>query len=416
MSLIFIVADSLRHDALGCFGGAARTPTVDSLARGSALFERVISAAPWTVPSVAAMLTGVYAHRLGLARWDQPWPAATPSLFSRAKRSGYRCASFVFDPAYLFSAVPQAAVHGSSQDTGALIAWLRQHRREPFVLFIHYWWTHIPYLDTPMDTATWRRGAEAILQAVASGPEARDGVKRLYRRAVERFSEVWLPRVLEAADLERTWLLLTADHGESWAERPGCSPPAGVFDLHGNSLYEEVLRIPLLLRPPGGGDERRISALTRSVDILPTLAELLSLQGALRRAGEMDGASVAGAVLGREPRPATDALSVMSRDFVDTPSLPRNPADLWSGFALTTSRHKLIWQPGSGREGERRQAFDLSRDPGEAQDISGQQLPALEQGWRRLEMEAARAKVGELAPGYLEQTTARLRELGYLDE
>ena len=291
MSLIFIVADSLRHDHLGCTGGPVSTPTVDGLADSGALFERVISAAPWTVPSVASMLSGVNCHRLGLVQWEQPWRQDTPSLFDIARQAGYEVASFVFDPSFMFTSVPQAGVRGSSQDTTAVLDWIRQHRDDRYLLFLHYWWTHIPYVDLPMSTAAWRQGADHVLAALAAGAEAREGVKRLYRRAVERFSEQWLPRVLDAADLDTTWVLLTADHGESWGERPGDDPPADVFDLHGNALWDEVLRVPMIIRQPGGGEPQRLPGLSRTVDILPTLAELLGLVSVTPGA-DVDGVSL----------------------------------------------------------------------------------------------------------------------------
>ena len=408
MSLIFIVADSLRHDALGCFGGAARTPTADNLARGSVCFHRVISAAPWTVPSLASIFSGLSCHRMGLVRWDQPWPAAAPSLFRRARRSGYRVASFVFDPAFLLSQVAEAGVQGSSQDEEAVLGWLRRHRREQFLLFIHYWWTHVPYLDTPTDSAAWEEGARVVVRAVASGAEARQGVKRLYRRAVERFSERWLPRVLEAADLDRTWLVLTADHGESWAERPGSPAPASVFDLHGNTLHDEVLRVPLLIRSPGGGPHHAVPELIRTVDILPTLTDLLGLELGEQQ-HEMDGCSLAGVVQGGGPPPRLEAYSARNRDFTTASRLPDDPAELWRAFGLTTPRYKLIWEQGT----ERRRAFDLDQDPGETRDISGQDLPELEQGWRRLERQAARARVGPPPAGGPVEIERRMRELGY---
>jgi arylsulfatase A-like enzyme len=215
-------------------GSLPATPTVDGLASEGAVFERVITAAPWTVPSLAAMLTGVFAHRLGLVKWEQPWPADYVSLFGLAKTAGYEVASFVFDPKYLFSRVPQAHVKGSSQDTASILQWLQEHKGKPYFLLIHYWWTHIPYIASPMDTVGWRTVSDQVLSVLRAGPDARAGVQRLYAHAVEHFSEQWLPQILDAIELEQTWVALTADHGESWGERNPDCPPDTVFDLHGN--------------------------------------------------------------------------------------------------------------------------------------------------------------------------------------
>jgi len=422
MSLVLIVADSLRHDALGCtdhhrgrspFGlpVAVRTPTIDALAAEGTRFDRVVTAAPWTVPSVAAMLTGVYAHRLGLAKWEQPWPADHDNLFLRARAGGYEVASFVFDPHYLLRRVPEAQVCGSSQDTAAVVKWLRAHRGQRFVLLLHYWWTHIPYVAKPMTAAAWKQVSDQVLEALRTGPAARAGVQRLYGHAVEQLSEQWLPQVLEAIDLDDCWVALTADHGDCWGERGLPANIRNVFDLHGSTLFDEVLRVPLIIRPPRGGPGQVIEGLTRTVDLMPTLADLLGLKPLPSPDDSMDGVSLANCVRqGAEP-PALDALSVRNRDVVEAARLPTDPRDLYDGWALTTARHKQIVEPAA----ERRLAFDLEADPGELNPLGAPSDPELEPGWQRLTDELSRARVGL----WLEQDAAQLRErlraLGYLE-
>ncbi len=425
MNLLLIVADSLREDALGCRaprpGAAApgryrleppaRTPTLDGLAAEGVAFDRVVSAAPWTVPAIAALLTGAYAHRLGLAKWEQPFPPEFPSLFHRARAAGATVASFVFDPGHLFRRVPEAGVVASSQDVPALLAWLDAHRNEEHLLFVHYWWTHVPYLATPMDPAAWRQLTERVLRSLGASPAAREGVKRLYRLAVERFSEDFLPRLLERIDLERTCVVVTADHGESWGERDEAAAPAHVFDLHGNALYDEVLRVPLLVRSPGGARGKRVGGLVRSVDLGPTLGALLGWPA--EDAPALDGVDLSASVRSGAEPPPLEAVSVMTRDFVDAPRIPRAPEELYSGYALTTARHKLVLEPGSGR----RRAFDLAADPDETQDLvaAGREPPELAAGFRRLHDEALRARVGDFDPREVAELARRLRDLGYLE-
>jgi arylsulfatase A-like enzyme len=282
-----------------------------------------------------------------------------------------------------------------------------EHRGGEFVAFVHYWWTHIPYIAKPMTTPQWKALSDQVLAAVRAGGQAREGAKGLYRLAVERFSEEWLPSVLDAVDLSTTWVVLVGDHGESWGERPGTAVQ-DVFDLHGNGLYDEVLRVPLLIRPPGGGPAHRPAGLARTVDILPTLAELLGLGAA---PDEIDGVSLAAPVRAGVGATAEQALSVRSGDFVNARALPEDPRDLWSGWALTTLRHKLIWEPGSGS----RRAFDLPADPLETVDVSERDAAALADGWRTLEREASRALVGPSSDEDLQRTAQRLRDLGYVD-
>ncbi|MDD5308258.1 MAG: sulfatase [Deltaproteobacteria bacterium] len=408
MSLVIVVADSVRADMLGRPGGSTRTPFFDGLAAHGTLFERVVSSAPWTVPSIAAMLTGVYAHRLGLAKWEQPWPEGRPSLFDLAAGAGLEVGSFVFDTGHLFRNVPVARVRGSSQDVPALLSWLEARRGREFVAFVHHWWTHVPYVSRPMTSPVWRKVTDALMATLAKSETARVKARELYRMAVERFSEQWLPRLVDTLDLDTTWLVVTADHGESFGTRPETAALKDVFDLHGNTLHKEMLEVPLLVRPPGGGPARRVPGLARTVDLMPTLADLLGLKPVPT---DLDGASLARCVRFGEPAAASEAISVMNRDFVDLPDLPDDPLDLWSGISLATPSRKLIWKL---RPDERR-AYDLTTDPGETTDVSERDAALLTPLWQRLETELGRAIVGKVLPGDAERIRARLRKLGYIE-
>jgi arylsulfatase A-like enzyme len=409
MSAVILVADSVRADMLGRPGGRASTPFFDGLAAQGASFDAVISSAPWTVPSIAAMLTGVYAHRLGLVKWEQPWPASRRSLFDLAADAGMEVGSFVFDTAHLFRNVGAASVRGSSQDVPAMLRWLEARRGRPFVAFVHYWWTHVPYVSMPMTVPTWKKVSDALLAAIRRSAAARAKAEDLYRIAVERFSESFLPGLVGALDLDATWLLVTADHGESFGNRPESAGLRDVFDLHGNTLYREVLEVPLLVRPPGGlAQGRRVGGLARTVDLFPTAAELLGL-GPLP--GDLDGASLAACVTGDARAGAAEAISAMNRDFVDLPELPEDPGDVWSGFSLTTPSRKLMVDARSSV----RRAFDLERDPGETVDVAEAEAEALAPLFARLDGERARAIVGEVIPGDAARIRERLKRLGYIE-
>lgn len=420
MSLVLIVADSLRHDALGCGGAGngvtphrlaapARTPTIDGLAAEGVVFERVVSAAPWTVPSIASMFSGMFAHRLGLAQWQQPFPAECPTLFEGARRAGLLVASFVFDTGHLFCRVPEAGVRASSQDIPALLNWMDAHRDVEYFLFIHYWWTHVPYIAHPMSPREWRQLSERVLRGLRTGAAAREGVKRLYLRAVERFSEDFVPRVLERADLARTWVVITADHGESWGERLETAALRDVFDLHGNTLYEELLRVPLVIRSPRGGPARRVTDLIRTVDLAPTLAGLLGWGGPPDP--NIDGVDLSDCIRSGAAPPKLTGISVMNRDFIEAPDLPRDPGELYHGWALTSARYKLIHDAMT----RQRVVFDLSEDPGETSPLG--ETPGdgeLAAGWRELERQRRRARVRPVADAEVDALEQQLRELGYL--
>jgi arylsulfatase A-like enzyme len=166
--------------------------------------------------------------------------------------------------------------------------------------------------------------------------------------------------------------------------------------------------VPLIIRPPGGNSGFRAQGLARTVDILPTFIELLKLGCG---PSDLDGISLATSIQSGAPASATEAVSVMNKNFVEVPRLPDKADALWNGFALTTERYKQIWEPLTNR----RMAFDLRLDPKETIDISAQGIEALEEGWSRLRWELFHARVGALTPADVEEVNKRLRDLGYME-
>jgi len=144
------------------------------------------------------------------------------------------------------------------------------------------------------------------------------------------------------------------------------------------------------------------------VDLFPTAAELLGFGPV---PADIDGVSLAPCVTSGARAPAAEAISVMNRDFVDLPELPKNPDDVWCGYALTTETRKLIVDTRTGS----RRAFDLTSDPGETIDIAAADAGALAPLFERLDRERARAVVGDVLPGDAERIRERLRRLGYLE-
>jgi arylsulfatase A-like enzyme len=405
MRIVVVVADSLRADVLGHAGGPCATPFLARMAAEGTSFRSVFSSTPWTVPSMAALVTGVYPHRLGVFRWEHPLPARFPTVFSAAARAGSRVASFVFHPRYLFSAVPEANVMGSSQDFDSVFNFLRNQRERNLLTFVHYWGTHVPYLDRPLSVGAWGDICSQVLAAARKNPTVvLPKLRALYRRAVERFSELFLPRLADAIACHASdgfLMVVTADHGETWGERQG-RPPETVFDLHGNALFDESLQVPLLAWGPAWLHRGCVDGLARTVDLAPTLADFVGAKDAL--ASDADGISLASAFRQGTPPAADEALAFATDDFLSTPRpAPRSPAELWTAFALRSRRWKYLWQPSEAR------VFDLQSDPGEERPLprdSGE--PA--QGWHTLDRERARAFcVTE------DGADARLRALGYID-
>ncbi|HEY3445225.1 MAG TPA: sulfatase-like hydrolase/transferase [Myxococcales bacterium] len=397
MRVVLLVADSLRADAPGFAGGTCKTPTLDRLASEGLRVPLAVSAAPWTVPSLSTMVTALYPHRLGLYRWEQPLPEGA-NLFSAFADGGHRVASFVFDPGYLFSAVPDAGVVGSSQQLDAVVDWIDGCDSPDLFVFVHYWGTHFPYLDKPMTVPQWSSLSNQVVEALRAEPEVvRPKLKGMYQLAIEKMDERFLPRLAAAtarhAKGEDGWLIaVTGDHGESWGER---GKVADVFDLHGNHLRDEVLRVPLVLSGPKRLRGKIRGGLVSLADLGPTL---LDVAGVAPLGGKRDGHSLFAG--GRQ-----SALACSMADFVAKPQPPANPDELWTALCLRTPAHKLLWDLKSST----RQVFDLTADPNEERPLPpGSGEPA--EGWAELD----RAKAEMVCAPPPDLAEERLRALGYL--
>jgi arylsulfatase A-like enzyme len=420
MRIVLLVADSLRADAQRPQGGLCVTPTLDRLAREGVSFETALTCASWTVPSIAAMATGVYGHRLGLYRWQQPIPDRHPTVFRLLADAGYRVASFVFDEKQLLSSVPEACVEGSSQRLDGVVDWLERCEEGDLFLFIHYWGTHFPYLDKPMTNAAWKKVSDSVIDAMNADPEAvRPKVRMLYARSVERLSEIFIPRLLGAL-LRRggrsgCCLAVTSDHGESWGERlPPGAALKNVFDLHGNRLYEETLRVPLIFWGPPWLKKGSAGGLARTVDIAPTLLEAAGVRGFPVEEGEqgkeggegIDGISLLPCLTAGEPACAPSAIAARSADFITVRETPQDPSKLWLQLALRTRRWKYLWSPAA----DERILHDLQDDPGELRPL----LPGSGEppdGWETLRTEFRRSRCA--TP--VDAAARRLEKLGYIE-
>ncbi len=280
-NLVVYVADALRTDHVGCYGARwVRTPTIDAFAAGGVRFAQAIAAAPWTCPSTTSMITGLYPHHHAYLHWDAELDPAFPTLFTVAAALGYETASFVFDENYLFKGFPDANVVGTSEQLDGAVRWLREHRSSPLCLWFHSWATHMPYDILHADRKDWQRAKADIIAGIQSdSASALEALRESYRRAVERSSEVLFASFLEALDdlglRERTVVALVSDHGESWGERfANKEDVKGTYHLHGATLYDEVVEVPLVLAGPDLPVGRVVSSQVSLVDLMPTLLEL----------------------------------------------------------------------------------------------------------------------------------------------
>ena len=294
MNVVVYVSDALRADHLGCYGARfLDTKTIDELAAGGIRFDQAISAAPWTAPSMTSMVTGLYPHHHGYLHWDAELDPLTETLFRALSAHGYDVGTFVFDTNYLFKEMPEANVLGTSETLDQAIAWLRERREKPFLLFFHNWATHMPYDILHSERKDWLSAKQEVIGGIQSDSAyALEAMREGYRRAVERQSEALVASMLEELESlglrESTVFAFLSDHGESWGERFSVKEEVkGVYHMHGATLNDEIVNVPLILSAPGTLEPAVVPSQVRSVDLMPTLLELAGVP-----AREIDGESL----------------------------------------------------------------------------------------------------------------------------
>lgn len=395
MNVLVYVSDALRVDHLGCYGARfLNTRTIDELAAGGVRFDQAIAAAPWTAPSTLSLVTGLYAHRHGYLHWDAPLDPRVETVFRAFSAHGYEVASFVFDRSYLFKDLPEANVLGTSETLDGAIEWLRARRQQPFLLYFHSWATHMPYDVLHSERQEWLAAKQQVIDGIQSdSASALEALREAYRQAVERQSEVLVASLLEELDAlglrERTLLVFTSDHGESWGERFNDKRDVkGVYHMHGATLYDEIVHVPLVLSAPGCLEPGVVRSQVRSVDLAPTLLDLAGLPAA-----EVDGASL---------RPLVDGEEWEDRDAL----IAGTDRGRLTKLAIRRPPWKLILEIETGEE----EAYRLDLDPREREprDDVPPELRAL------LFEELASVERHELTAEEEAAVVKRLSDLGYL--
>jgi arylsulfatase A-like enzyme len=396
VNLIVYVSDALRVDHVGCYGARwIDTRTIDELAAGGVRFDQAISAAPWTCPAMTSMVTGLYPHHHGYLHWDADLDPGLETLFSAAAAQGYETGTFVFDEGYLFKDLPHANVLGTTETLDGAIEWLRGHRDSPFVLFVHSWATHMPYDIHHAKRREWRAAKQEVMAGIQSdSASALEALRESYRGAVEHQSETILASFLEELDRlglrERTAFAFLSDHGESWGERfADKSAVEGIYHMHGATLYDEVVQVPLILAAPGRLEPGVVWSQVRSVDLMPTLLDLAGIGF-----GPLDGASLLPLVEGSEEADRPAVIAGTDRGAL-------------SQLALRLPPWKLILHVEEGRE----EAYRLDLDPRELRSRPDD-VPAELRELLYRELETADSPT--LSEEEEKVVESRLADLGYL--
>jgi arylsulfatase A-like enzyme/HEAT repeat protein len=330
--VLLVTIDALRADHLGNYGYRRDTsPNLDRLAAQSVVFERAYAPAPHSSYSLCSMMTSEYLHEtLDLGR---PPPLSTlPSVLAQA---GYHTAAFYTDGIFHTAAERlEAYEHGAfgfalhdqstyvaEQLTERALAEVERTvaRGEPSSLFwVHYFDVHEPYRSTHFGSSDLDRYDSEIRHVDAEVQRLIEGVRQRLARDVI--------------------VVLSADHGEEFHDH------GGVY--HGSTVYDEQVRVPLIINAPGL-HARRVPAPVSTIDIAPTVLGFLGLSPAATMRGRDLRPLATGA--GEPPQPAFSAV-IHKKMIVQ-----------WPYKLIADLRFGLF------------ELYHLERDPGERDNLADRQ-------------------------------------------
>jgi len=436
-SVILIVVDALRADRLPCYGyDKVQAPAINAFSRDAVLFERAFSQASWTRASFATIYTSLYPSTHNTKYKSSSLPDSVITIAEALKAAGYVTAGFAdnihvtpefnfqqgFDeytylaPDYFFYATASASelamykqlrvirerfavrkkkVGHYYQDakvvTDHALSWLDRQGEKPFFLMLHYMDTHDPYFEHPYNGRGYARVANP-----RPAPEMAPKYSATYDREIE-YLDTHLDRLFRFLKrkgyYDRMVIVLTSDHGEEFYDHSGW--------WHGQTLYREVVHVPLIVKLPGEerAGERR-SDLARSLDIAPTIADLLGVDPPVIWQGKS----------------LFDASTPPTRFVFFEQDLEGNVLE--GGM---DSRYKIVLaNPANPRGLPPVEIFDVKSDSLELNNLYGTEtgerlFPSLAERLERIEKYAQAFSFAEQKAKVSEEVKERMRVLGYTE-
>jgi arylsulfatase A-like enzyme/Tfp pilus assembly protein PilF len=386
-AVVLISIDTCRADHLGCYGDTRSiTPELDRFAQDALRCTRALASVPMTLPSHCTMFTGTSPLQHGVHdNLGYRLAAADRTVAEVLQEAGWRTAavvgSFVLNSSF---GLAQGFEHydddmggGGARSnerpaavvTRRAIEWLGAGPRQPFFLFVHYFDPHTPYAPPAPYAAQFPgdpyRGEIAYVDAEVG-------------RLLARLREVGL--------YDRSLIIVAGDHGEALGEHGESG--------HGYFIYQSTLRVPLLIKPPGGTAARALDETVGLIDIAPTI---------LGRFGLSAPAAMTGRDLLAGASTASDR-DVYCESFTPT---KYGCAPL---LGLVRGTHKYVHT-------SRPELYDLAADPGEASDLVAarpERARELKGALDGLIAGATVAGAGGRDASVSEEVRERLQSLGYV--
>jgi arylsulfatase A-like enzyme len=416
-NVLLISLDTTRGDHLSVYGYERRTtPNLERLARDGVRFAEAYAPAPTTGPSHATLFTSLAPITHRVVKNGRELKPSLETLAERLQAAGWATAgfvsSYVLDARFGWSqgfdhwdddfTVETATAmvnkeHGAEafdrhalETTRRTLEWLDQRwsRERPFFLFVHYMDPHDPWV-APRQFVRRLRTPD-LPQDGISGMVARYDAEIAF---VDHQLGVLLRNLEKQGLAENTIVAVTADHGEGLLDHGELN--------HGTQLYEEQMRVPLLLRWPRGLPAGRVvEGPVSLIHLTPTLLDLAGVPAA--PGAPMQGRSLRPRIEG-EATPDPEAPVFLFR--------PDNTEIPGEQYAVRSGKWKLIVGPGAGR----RELFDLEADPGERNDLAERETERVEQLDRQIQDWLREHRRGDAVPDTVtREDLERLRALGYV--
>jgi arylsulfatase A-like enzyme len=437
-NVILVSVDTLRADHLGCYGYKRDTsPHLDSFCSDSAVFLNTYTSSPWTLPSHVSLLTSLHGIHHQVYFEDEKMDPSLLTLADMLRQNHFFCsaitgggfASSAYGLSKGFDSYKQATAgiyqsHSAEWTFTAVSQWLDRNKDKNFFLFIHTYQPHNPYsCPSPYGTmfledgARWQKidllrhvkGKKGIFKPLPE--DERRNIIDLYdgeiRYTDEMLIKPLMQRLKELELYDQTMIIFTSDHGEEFFEHKGWE--------HGHSLYDELLKVPLIIKfPDSKYAGKKIESIVALVDILPTVLDEMDMDPPET---DMDGTSLIPILKGRDTKDRTfyadkgdNVLKSRIPQKIST-NIEKNKLILNKKFTLEDLSFFRFPPPAMLPV----ELYDLVQDPGETRDISEEKAKIVSQLIRLIEEKSSKAKKKDTSKAEIdEDIKEQLRALGYL--
>ncbi|MDD5691687.1 MAG: sulfatase [Candidatus Omnitrophica bacterium] len=429
VNIILITSDSLRADHLGCYGYRKNTsPCLDKISDKLTLYENCFSPASWTIPANYSMLTSLYPPQHNVISWGAKLDVNTPNILSFLYDNGYSIGMFGNHVLFLriikgefplfLDGYKEAG--DAAATTSDALSWISSQKEKPFLAWVYYLNPHRPYSPPPPYSTLFVRKTNNKLPIKKAEEEpyggwdsipsliAQNGIDNpdYYRAQYDGdicYLDAEVGRLLEGLKkmglFDKSLIIFTSDHGESLGEHH-------LYFNHTFTLFNEVIRVPLLIKYPFQKKGRKVKENVSLIDIFPTI---------LHQLGSDIFKHLEGKSLTRPTGPLRAVLSCYETGNIS---------------ALICGRWKVIQYPFEknlrngyiklffpGYPGSRLQLFDIRADPNEENDVKDKEKQLHLWMTRKLkDLEAALKRLNYKSEDKIElngEMMKKLKSLGY---